>query len=310
MRKLLMALLATAAAVPAIASAQDHDRGDRRARLENRGGDGVRPDRGRIVQPDRATPAEARAPRTDAGGRDWYRARITPAPAAQPAQRVPTVAQRPADAGARRNWNADDNGARRGWSRNDSNRDDRTRNWSRGDGDRNDAGRDRGGINDGRNDWRRPDNARGDARRNWSGNTSNRGDWNRGNSWDRNDSWNRNNGWNRNDGRNGNYRAWDRSWRNNDRYDWQRYRSSNRYAFRLARYAAPYDWNYGYRRFAIGASLSVGLFAQDYWISDPWAYRLPPTSWPYQWVRYYNDALLVDTRSGYVVDVIPEIFWD
>ncbi|WP_409574764.1 RcnB family protein [Sphingopyxis sp. PET50] len=29
----------------------------------------------------------------------------------------------------------------------------------------------------------------------------------------------------------------------------------------------------------------------------------------YRWVRYYNDALLVDTYSGEVVDVIYDFFW-
>jgi hypothetical protein len=51
------------------------------------------------------------------------------------------------------------------------------------------------------------------------------------------------------------------------------------------------------------------LFAPDYWINDPFYYRLPPAYGPYRWVRYYNDALLVDVRSGYVVDVIHDIFW-
>ena len=33
------------------------------------------------------------------------------------------------------------------------------------------------------------------------------------------------------------------------------------------------------------------------------------THGPYRWVRYYNDALLVDIRSGQVVDVEYDIFW-
>ena len=110
-------------------------------------------------------------------------------------------------------------------------------------------------------------------------------------------------------GYNGNDRTWNRGWRNDNRYDWQRYRSANRNVFRLPRYYAPYGWNTGYRRFAIGAYLFGGLYARDYWIGQPYDYRLPPAYYPYQWVRYYGDALLVDTRSGYVVDVIPGIFY-
>lgn len=128
-----------------------------------------------------------------------------------------------------------------------------------------------------------------------------RRDWNDGRRVD-----NSGRGWN---GNNRDNRNWDRSWRNDGRYDWQRYRNTNRNAYRLPRYYGPSGWNYGYRRFGVGTTLFSGLFAQNYWINDPFNYRLPPAYWPYQWVRYYDDALLVDTRSGFVVDVIPGIFW-
>jgi hypothetical protein len=36
---------------------------------------------------------------------------------------------------------------------------------------------------------------------------------------------------------------------------------------------------------------------------------LPPVYGPYRWVRYWDDALLVDVRSGRVVDVIHNFFW-
>ena len=103
--------------------------------------------------------------------------------------------------------------------------------------------------------------------------------------------------------------GWNRDWRRDTRYDWNRWRGVNRNAFRLPRYYAPYGWNYGYRRFGIGATLSTMLFAQDYWIDDPWSYRLPEAYGPYRWVRYYNDAILVDTYTGEVADVINDIFW-
>ena len=43
--------------------------------------------------------------------------------------------------------------------------------------------------------------------------------------------------------------------------------------------------------------------------NDPWAYRLPEAYDDFRWVRYYNDALLVDVYTGEVVDVIQNIFW-
>lgn len=103
--------------------------------------------------------------------------------------------------------------------------------------------------------------------------------------------------------------AWNRGWRGDDRYDWGRYRAQNRGAFHLPRYDAPREWRYGYRRFTPGFSLSFELFDRSYWIDDAYAYRLPPAQWPYQWVRYYNDALLVDVRTGYVVDTVYDIFY-
>lgn len=145
---------------------------------------------------------------------------------------------------------------------------------------------------------------RPDAQRNWGNSGANRNDqrrWNNGGQY-RNDQRN----WSGNrDDRGG----WNRDWRRDSRYDWNRWRASNRNAFRLPRYYAPYGWNAGYRSFGIGAVLSSMLFAQDYWISDPWSYRLPEVDGSYRWVRYYNDALLVDVYSGEVVDVVNGIFW-
>ncbi len=105
--------------------------------------------------------------------------------------------------------------------------------------------------------------------------------------------------------------AWNRGWRGDRRYDWNRYRSSNRGLYQLPRYYAPYGSTYGYeyRRFGIGVTLTSGLFGQNYWLDNPYAYRLPPAYGPYRWVRYYDDALLVDIRTGYVVDAVYGIFY-
>ncbi len=104
-------------------------------------------------------------------------------------------------------------------------------------------------------------------------------------------------------------RDWNRSWRSDQRYDWNRYRQSNRSLYRLPRYYAPQGYGYGYRRFGIGVRLNQFLFGSNYWINDPWSFRLPEAYGPYRWVRYYNDALLVDLESGQVVDVEYDIFW-
>ncbi len=104
-------------------------------------------------------------------------------------------------------------------------------------------------------------------------------------------------------------RSWNNNWRQDRRYDWNSYRNYNRGAFHLPRYYAPYGGNYGYRRLSIGIRLAAPLFGENYWIDDPYDYRLPAAYGPYRWVRYYGDAILVDVRSGSVVDVIHDIFW-
>ena len=99
-----------------------------------------------------------------------------------------------------------------------------------------------------------------------------------------------------------------RSWRNDNRYNWHRYRAQNRRHYNLGRYYAPYR-NYSYRRIGIGFSLGSLFFGSRYQINDPWSYRLPQTYGPYRWVRYYDDVLLVNTYTGEVVDVIHDFFW-
>jgi hypothetical protein len=103
-------------------------------------------------------------------------------------------------------------------------------------------------------------------------------------------------------------REWNRDWRRDRRYDWRGYRNYNRYAFRAPTYYAPYR-GYGYNRFSIGVVLDRLFWGRNYWINDPYQYRLPAAPYGYVWVRYYDDVLLVDTYSGRVVDVIHEFFW-
>jgi len=117
-------------------------------------------------------------------------------------------------------------------------------------------------------------------------------------------------------GRNGSYGGdrygsnggWNRGWRNDNRYDWQRYRTSNRSLFHSGRYYAPYR-NYNYNRLSIGLVLDSLFYSQNYWIGDPWQYRLPPAPYGTQWVRYYDDVVLVDVYNGEVLDVIYDFFW-
>jgi Ni/Co efflux regulator RcnB len=100
--------------------------------------------------------------------------------------------------------------------------------------------------------------------------------------------------------------GWNRDWRNDRRYDWRRYRDRHRSVFRLGVYFDPFG--YGYRSFGIGYRLQPVYFGQRYWI-DPAMYQLPYPPPGTQWVRYWNDAVLVDMYTGEVVDVIHNFFW-
>lgn len=104
------------------------------------------------------------------------------------------------------------------------------------------------------------------------------------------------------------YRRWDNHWRDDDRYDWRGYRSYNPNIYHLRPYYVPYR-GYTYRRLGIGFFLDALFFDSRYWIDDPFYYRLPQAYGPYRWVRYYDDALLVNIYTGEVVDVIYDVFW-
>jgi hypothetical protein len=111
----------------------------------------------------------------------------------------------------------------------------------------------------------------------------------------------------RSDYRNGNYSRWTNNWRHDRRYDWNNYRNQHRSIFRIGIYSDPFGWNY--RPWSIGSYLYPSYYSQSLWLDDPWQYRLPPVYGPYRWIRYYNDAVLVDIYSGEVVDVIRDFFW-
>jgi Ni/Co efflux regulator RcnB len=101
---------------------------------------------------------------------------------------------------------------------------------------------------------------------------------------------------------------WNTGWRNDRRYDWRQHRNNYRDFYRPGRYYSPYR-DHSYSRISIGSTIGSPYYGSRYWINDPEYYRLPPAYGPYRWVRYYDDVLLIDIRSGYVVDKIDNFFW-
>ena len=100
---------------------------------------------------------------------------------------------------------------------------------------------------------------------------------------------------------------WNTNWRNNHHYDWRRWRDRHRSTFRIGIYYDPFGWNY--RPYRIGWRLWPSYYSRRFWINDPWQYRLPYAPPGTVWVRYWDDALLVDVYSGEVIDVIRDFFW-
>lgn len=318
MKKTLLAvIIAATALVPPAALAQDRGRWGGRDRGGNNGGQAseVRQNRGEWRQQQSQQTPQAQPQRQWNGGGErqrgersggWNRPQQTPqaVPQATPQQSVQQ--QRwGGNRGDRSQWN--NSGDRSRWTGNRSQ-------WNGGDR-RPDAGQQQQQL-----DQQRQQQYRNSDRNRWNDGNRDRSQYNRGNrDWNdgnRNRDWNdrnRSNGWNDNRNRSWNNDrsrgSWNNNWRNDRRYDWRGYRSSNRNIYRLPRYYAPSGWGYGYRRFGIGFTLNSILFSSNYWINDPYYYRLPEVDGPYRWVRYYNDALLVDIYSGEVIDVIHDMFW-
>ena len=170
-------------------------------------------------------------------------------------------------------------------------RDGRDGRGGRGGGDRDDRDGRGGGGRDGRGGWDRGDR---DGRGGWG-----RGDRDRDRDefrrrWDR-DHWRRD--WNR---RNGN--DW---WR---RHSWFRDYSG----FRLNFYFAP---GYGYysvprqywnRQWREGEYLPTYFWR--YVVTDYAWYGLPYPPYGCQWVYVNNDILLIDTRDGYILEVVYRVW--
>jgi Ni/Co efflux regulator RcnB len=98
------------------------------------------------------------------------------------------------------------------------------------------------------------------------------------------------------------YREARRDW---GRDDWRYARNQNRELYRGYGWRSPYR----YQTFRPGVRLNFGYYQPRYQINDYGRYRLPRPGWNQRWVRHYNDVLLVDVRSGYVVDVIRNFYW-
>jgi Ni/Co efflux regulator RcnB len=74
-------------------------------------------------------------------------------------------------------------------------------------------------------------------------------------------------------------------------------------------YVAPYR-HWRYRRATVGYRLAPVFYGPRYYITDYGYYHLqaPHHRW-LRWIRYGDDLLLVNIRTGRVLDVIHYRYW-
>lgn len=91
------------------------------------------------------------------------------------------------------------------------------------------------------------------------------------------------------------------------REDWRDYRRTHGDVYRQGAYNGPRG--YRYRPVAVGYRFAPGYYSRNYWVSDYGRYRLPRPGFNQQWVRYGDDVVLVNLRTGRVVSVYNRFFY-
>jgi Ni/Co efflux regulator RcnB len=91
------------------------------------------------------------------------------------------------------------------------------------------------------------------------------------------------------------------------REDWRDYRRTHRSVFTRPVYVAPRG--YHYRPVAVGTTLNHAFWGSRYRIGNYNTYRLPYPGRNRMYVRYGNDVLLINARTGRVIRVYDRFFW-
>jgi Ni/Co efflux regulator RcnB len=93
--------------------------------------------------------------------------------------------------------------------------------------------------------------------------------------------------------------------------NWSQYRrafnASHRFQYRGPRYVRPSGWYY--RRWTFGDVLPSLFWGSRYWINDWGYYDLMPPLPGTVWVRYGDDALLIDRYTGEIIQVQYSMFY-
>ena len=90
------------------------------------------------------------------------------------------------------------------------------------------------------------------------------------------------------------------------REDARDYRRAHPDVYRGARYIGPRG--YTYRPVIVGYRFAPTYYDRRYWI-DPARYHLAPAGRYEQWIRYGNDAVLINVRTGRTIRVYNRLFY-
>jgi Ni/Co efflux regulator RcnB len=126
---------------------------------------------------------------------------------------------------------------------------------------------------------------------------------------DRNDNWHGNNRNDRHGGPGPAMRPGDHRPGMGPRPDYRSYNRNFRAPrrFHAPSYHRPSGWYY--RRWTFGQTLPSLFWAPQYWLNDYFSYDLPAPPPGTVWVRYGNDALLVDRFTGEIITVEYDVFY-
>jgi Ni/Co efflux regulator RcnB len=91
-----------------------------------------------------------------------------------------------------------------------------------------------------------------------------------------------------------------------DRGSYQRNVSASA-RFHYGSYNAPHG--YHYQRWSYGEYLPSMYWARDYWLTSWWMFDLAIPPYGYEWVRYGDDALLVNVDTGQILQVDYGVFY-
>lgn len=87
---------------------------------------------------------------------------------------------------------------------------------------------------------------------------------------------------------------------------WQELRATNADLFRRPAYVAPHGMRHP--AVASGEQLAAAFYDKSLWMADFTTYRLPMPAADQHYVRYGNDVLRVNVRSGRIIAVYKDFF--